>query len=179
MTDFISLTCPSCGGKLQITPDIERFACQNCGNEHIVRRSGGIVSIAPIEAGLSKIQAGTDKTAAELAYKRTKEEFQDMENRLENVLTVGPKRSRDLFRSWLSLRLTRSGKGTGTVRRRSIEELLNALRGCSLEEIKNIIPDNVRPGFTLNRQIVEALLSYRQLAVELAKQRQNLAGRPG
>jgi predicted RNA-binding Zn-ribbon protein involved in translation (DUF1610 family) len=36
MSDFVTLTCPNCGGKLQITPDINRFACTHCGNEHIV-----------------------------------------------------------------------------------------------------------------------------------------------
>ncbi|MFL7795121.1 MAG: hypothetical protein AB8I69_23480 [Anaerolineae bacterium] len=29
--DSITLTCPSCGGKLQVTNDIDRFACTHCG----------------------------------------------------------------------------------------------------------------------------------------------------
>lgn len=37
MPDFVTLSCPTCGGQLQITKDIERFACGHCGNEHIVR----------------------------------------------------------------------------------------------------------------------------------------------
>ena len=41
MADFITLSCPSCVHKLQITDDIDRFACGACGNEHIVNRSGG------------------------------------------------------------------------------------------------------------------------------------------
>jgi DNA-directed RNA polymerase subunit M/transcription elongation factor TFIIS len=43
MPDFITLSCPSCGNKLQITDDIDRFACAACGNEYIVNRSGGDV----------------------------------------------------------------------------------------------------------------------------------------
>ena len=43
MPDIINLTCPSCGGKLQITSDIERFSCGYCGNEQLVQRSGGII----------------------------------------------------------------------------------------------------------------------------------------
>jgi hypothetical protein len=43
VADFITLSCPSCGHKLQINEDIDRFACAACGNEHIVNRSGGDV----------------------------------------------------------------------------------------------------------------------------------------
>ena len=75
MNDFVTLTCPSCGGKLQITNDIEQFVCGHCGNEHVVRRSGGIIAIAPIIDGIKKVQAGTDKTASELAIKRLREEL--------------------------------------------------------------------------------------------------------
>jgi hypothetical protein len=47
MPDFISLSCPSCGNKLQITEDIDRLECDVCGTEHIVNRSGGIVTLLP------------------------------------------------------------------------------------------------------------------------------------
>jgi transposase len=50
---FISLTCPTCGGKLEITESIERFACAHCENEHIVKRGGGIDSITHIVEELS------------------------------------------------------------------------------------------------------------------------------
>ena len=36
--DIIALSCPSCGGKLQITSDIDRFACMHCGTESLVKR---------------------------------------------------------------------------------------------------------------------------------------------
>ena len=42
MANFVTLTCPSCGGKLEITEDVEKFACGNCGNEHIVNRRGNV-----------------------------------------------------------------------------------------------------------------------------------------
>jgi ribosomal protein S27AE len=74
----LSLTCPTCGGKLQITNNIERFACGYCGNEHLVRRSGGIVTIEPVIEGLKKIQEGTDKTASELAIRRLQEEISNL-----------------------------------------------------------------------------------------------------
>lgn len=75
MTEFISLTCPSCGGKLQITSDIERFACANCGNEHLVKRSGGIISLQPVLQKLNEVQASAEKTASELAIPRIEREL--------------------------------------------------------------------------------------------------------
>jgi len=79
MADVFSLTCPSCGGKLQITKDIERFACGHCGNEHIVKRSGGVLSLAPVVEGLRKVRVGVDKTASELAIRRLSEEIQQLQ----------------------------------------------------------------------------------------------------
>ena len=51
MPDLFILTCPFCGGKLQITNDLDQFACVNCGNELIVKRSGGTISLVPIVEG--------------------------------------------------------------------------------------------------------------------------------
>jgi predicted RNA-binding Zn-ribbon protein involved in translation (DUF1610 family) len=75
MSGFVTLTCPSCGGKLQITNDIDRFACGHCGNEHVVKRSGGVVALAPVVEGLAKVQVGVDKTASELEVARIEREL--------------------------------------------------------------------------------------------------------
>ena len=80
MPDFVTLSCPSCGGKLEITPDIERFACGYCGNEHIVRRGGGIISLIPVAEDIKGIRTGVDKTAAELAINRIKKEIEELDN---------------------------------------------------------------------------------------------------
>jgi predicted RNA-binding Zn-ribbon protein involved in translation (DUF1610 family) len=43
MEQFITLECPSCGGKTQFSPQSETFVCQYCGNEHVFnlpRRDG-------------------------------------------------------------------------------------------------------------------------------------------
>ena len=85
MADFISLICPSCGSKLQITNQIEQFYCASCGNAYVVNRSGGIISIAPIVNGIKKVQTGVDKTASELAIKRIKLEIQDLEKDLRSA----------------------------------------------------------------------------------------------
>jgi DNA-directed RNA polymerase subunit RPC12/RpoP len=75
MADFVTLTCPSCGGKLQITNDLETFACGYCGTEHIIKRGGGVIAIKPIIEGIKGVKIGVDKTASELAIKRLKEEI--------------------------------------------------------------------------------------------------------
>ena len=85
MADFIALSCPSCGGKLQITDDLDRFACGYCGNEMVVNRGGGIVSLKPITEGLKKIQAGTDHTASELAIARLDKEIHELRDRLKKL----------------------------------------------------------------------------------------------
>ena|GEM_PF-3226017 len=75
MAEIIKLTCPSCGAKLDLTKDVERFACSHCGNEHIVVRRGGIVSLKPVVEALEKVEAGTDRTASELAMARLEKEI--------------------------------------------------------------------------------------------------------
>lgn len=60
---MIKLTCHSCGGKLEITDDIERFVCGHCGTEWLVNRSGGIVSLKAVEEQLGDIKKHTSQTA--------------------------------------------------------------------------------------------------------------------
>jgi predicted RNA-binding Zn-ribbon protein involved in translation (DUF1610 family) len=36
MSNLITLTCPSCGGRLEVTNNTERYMCAHCGNSHIV-----------------------------------------------------------------------------------------------------------------------------------------------
>jgi hypothetical protein len=83
LSDFVTLSCPTCGGRLEITKDIERFACGYCGNEHVVRRGGGIVSLIPIADDIKGIKTGVDKTAAELAIIRLTKELEDLRNQRE------------------------------------------------------------------------------------------------
>jgi ribosomal protein S27AE len=78
MAEFVNLTCPKCGGKLKITKDIDRFSCGFCGNELIVKRSGGVITIAPIVEGLKRVEKGVDKTASELAIARIEGEINSL-----------------------------------------------------------------------------------------------------
>ncbi len=83
MIDMVILTCPSCGGKLSISGDIERFACGYCGSEMVVRRGGGIISLAPVVDRLKIIEIHTDKTASELAILRLKAELNDINKEMD------------------------------------------------------------------------------------------------
>lgn len=88
-SDFISLSCPNCGGKLEITPDMERFSCKYCGNEQLVRRTGGLVSLAPVVEGLKRVETkfdqvliGSDRAAAEQTILRLKGEISQAEKEI-------------------------------------------------------------------------------------------------
>jgi DNA-directed RNA polymerase subunit RPC12/RpoP len=85
MDNFVKLSCPSCGSTLKVTSDVDRFACAHCGSEWIVKRGGGIVSLAPVTEGLKKVQTGVDKTAAELAIRRLREDLQEVNNQVGSV----------------------------------------------------------------------------------------------
>jgi hypothetical protein len=74
---------------LNITADVERFACQFCGYEHIVRRSGGTVSLEPvvkvmqnIDANISRIGFSSEKQVAEQTITRLKKEIDEMTTRI-------------------------------------------------------------------------------------------------
>ena len=71
----IVLKCASCGAKLEVTQNMNRFACGYCGIEQMVERRGGVVALKPVIDAIARVQTGTDKTAAELALRRLKEEL--------------------------------------------------------------------------------------------------------
>ncbi len=77
--DFITLACPTCGSRLQVTNDLERFACSHCGNEHVVKRSGGVVALTPVAEDVQRIRIGVDRTASELAIRRLRQEISEIE----------------------------------------------------------------------------------------------------
>lgn len=76
-TTCIPLNCQSCGGKLEIYSDMDRFACGYCGTEMMVQRRGGTVALKAVTEAIAKVQVGTDRTAAELALVRLETEMKD------------------------------------------------------------------------------------------------------
>ncbi|MBM3121961.1 MAG: hypothetical protein FJZ97_07205 [Chloroflexi bacterium] len=85
MADFVTLTCPTCGGKLHITPDLDRFACAHCGNEHLVKRSEGVIAIQPLAESLTGLRRATDRTASELAIRRLTDDLAQWKAALQHA----------------------------------------------------------------------------------------------
>lgn len=86
----ITLKCPSCGATLDVSPDMERFSCGYCGIEQIVQRRGGAVSLKLITDAISRVQTGTDRTAAELALVRLQQELALVDAKLAQPHTCVP-----------------------------------------------------------------------------------------
>ena len=86
MLDIIAITCPSCGSKLKITKDIDRFSCAYCGTELIVVRREGIIALKPVLEKISRdvdtAARETGNTASELAIVRLDKEILDAGRRL-------------------------------------------------------------------------------------------------
>lgn len=90
------LSCRSCGGRLEITEDVDRFACAYCGTEQIVNRSGGIVTLQIVSDKLDRMTVGIDKTAAELAITRLSSELKELRETEASLNTSIKKESRAL-----------------------------------------------------------------------------------
>jgi predicted RNA-binding Zn-ribbon protein involved in translation (DUF1610 family) len=45
MGDFITMQCPSCGGKLAVGKNVLSLKCEHCGVEHMIRREAGEVTL--------------------------------------------------------------------------------------------------------------------------------------
>lgn len=58
MSNFITLTCPSCGASIQVTEDANRYKCEYCGNEHLIKmEAAAAVSLTP-QRGLVPVPPG-------------------------------------------------------------------------------------------------------------------------
>lgn len=72
MADLLTLTCPSCGGQLQVTNETDRYVCAHCGNSHVVDPG---VRMASLAAEVEKLHAESrlrqlDRELDELAQKQ-------------------------------------------------------------------------------------------------------------
>jgi hypothetical protein len=130
MVEFVTLACPTCGGKLEITKDIQRFACGHCGNEHVVLRQGGIVALNPVEQEIGQIQKNTDRTASELAVKRLREELEQLDKDYEDLLSRA-----EIGFYWADL-LT--SKTAGFLASLSEKKRRETVESISVEQIKSI-----------------------------------------
>ena len=173
MTDFITLTCPNCGGKLEITKDLQQFACAHCGTEHRVNRSASVISLTPFVDGIKKVQIGVDKTASELAIVRLKDEIALLENEYEDKYS---------YRNWLIKTIIVWGIG-------SLVGIFFLVRGIQFSSTSLIIIGIIVAGFgifqvykfyseyiALDKKMHNALAESRKKNKELIKHQAIVSG---
>jgi predicted RNA-binding Zn-ribbon protein involved in translation (DUF1610 family)/uncharacterized membrane protein (DUF485 family) len=80
-----SLKCSLCGTALKSTPDAGRFVCPACGSEVSIGRNHPNFSFESVIEAVAKLQAGTDKTFAELAIRRLQEELEDLQEQRQEL----------------------------------------------------------------------------------------------
>lgn len=99
MTDhFVKLSCGNCGGELDVYDDMEQFACGHCGTEMTAQRRGGTIVLKLAAEATKKVPSGgTDKTAAELAVMRLKEEAETLSKRSDAMLKASVERKKAGF----------------------------------------------------------------------------------
>jgi hypothetical protein len=76
---IIPMRCPACGANLQVSADMENFACSYCGTQLTAERKGGTVALKPIIDAIARLQVETDKNAAELAIIRLTADLEQLE----------------------------------------------------------------------------------------------------
>lgn len=85
MLDVTALTCPSCGGKLKVTQDADRFVCIHCGTEQIVRRDDDAIALASTSQELAEVKEELGKKTSELAIGRLEEEIEALRKDVAQV----------------------------------------------------------------------------------------------
>jgi DNA-directed RNA polymerase subunit RPC12/RpoP len=91
MGNLITLSCPSCGGVLEVTQNTEQLVCSYCGQRHVVKHEGTTLSLSPVLDALNQVKAGVDRTAAELAIVRLQKEIAELNTNRTAFLGANPK----------------------------------------------------------------------------------------
>ncbi len=79
-SDFITLSCPTCGGALQVSEEKERYICPPCGQEHLLRLRAGL---EPVLENLKGVRQGINRAADELALQRLGEQINRLQQESE------------------------------------------------------------------------------------------------
>ena len=85
-----ALKCPSCGAALGVAESLDVFACAYCGASVRVERRDGTISLQPLTDAMLAIQRSSDRTAAELAVKRLREDLAKLEESLAAAVAARP-----------------------------------------------------------------------------------------
>lgn len=82
---MIKLSCKSCGAKLELTDDIDRFSCIHCGTEWLVQRGGGIASLKPVEEKLDHIKESSHNTAEHTEFLANEARLKRVRQRIKEL----------------------------------------------------------------------------------------------
>lgn len=93
--ELMALRCAGCGANLEVDEDVDNLTCSYCKTPQEVVRRGGTVALKKLGDAISRVQRGTDKTAAELAIPRIQRELLELEasrlRQLEAPVRVKPR----------------------------------------------------------------------------------------
>jgi len=70
MADVITVSCPSCGAKLEPTQDIDSCSCVYCGNRYFVTRTGSVAHIEAVISSVGEILGEIGSTASKSATRQ-------------------------------------------------------------------------------------------------------------
>ena len=85
MQDIVTLSCPFCGGKLEISQGIDKIVCAHCGNAHIVHHVGGSIALRPMVEEIGKAKEIDAKTTYEMDIGRLNGEIAKLELEIEAI----------------------------------------------------------------------------------------------
>jgi multidrug resistance efflux pump len=80
MTALFPIGCCKCGAPLQVHSDVTTFACTYCGTAQTLTIEGGVAF-----SRLDSLHSATQRTAAELAIARLREELPALRNELDRL----------------------------------------------------------------------------------------------
>ena len=77
----IKLQCTNCGAKLEITSDLDVFACGYCGIQQVVHRQGEVIALKKLTETIERVQGEVERTAAEVTMMRLQQENAEYQRR--------------------------------------------------------------------------------------------------
>lgn len=79
MTEITKLSCPACGGKIEVKENSDQFTCTYCGTHLQIEKSKGEIAVRPFIQAVKTMQSSMDRNASELAINRIKPELAALE----------------------------------------------------------------------------------------------------
>lgn len=89
MTGVLILACPSCGTSISLNQQVRWTRCESCQQEHVVRSSGSMPVLAPVEPELERIQKKATRDTALFSIRALNLEILDLQAELDSLTKEG------------------------------------------------------------------------------------------